>query len=153
MIKKLKPLFAILIALVFGIVLYFFGTGEFYKARQYNIFFQDANLDCDLHKSACTVFFDKNKTIELKIDNQPLKPGKILKYIVKTTNINNDELLISIVGVNMNMGLFEYELAKKNENTYEANGILPNCTGKMIWKISVIAKQQEIGANFILELE
>ncbi|MFV0481766.1 MAG: hypothetical protein ACK5LP_07250 [Campylobacteraceae bacterium] len=154
MSQKSKFIFGFVAILIIGAILFFVGSGKFYDSKNSDIIFKDDITKCDLHVKSCEMVFEGDKTISLELGGKPLKAGKSLKYSIKTKGFSDKEFFVSVVGVNMNMGLFEFVAKKINEGEYEANALLPTCiSGRMTWKISVISKKEKIGANYILELE
>lgn len=142
--------FLVILGAFFG---YYFGSGKFYEQRQKDIAFKDAT-NCNLHLNSCKVSFDKEKEVVMDISNRPMESKKELIYQVRTVGFDDKDMLVSIVGVNMNMGLFEKKLIKNDNNFYEAHLALPSCiNGLMKWKISVISKKEKLGANFIVDIE
>ena len=154
MLQKVKYVVLVLFCLVVVSSIYYFGSGRFYEQRQKDIVFKEMLSSCDLHTDSCSVDFDSNKSITLNIENKPLFSQKELLYLVKTEGFSDDKLLLSVVGVKMNMGLFEKKFVKNLDGVYEAKLFLPSCvSGLMKWKISIISPKEGIGANFIIDLE
>lgn len=150
MVQKSKIIIFVLVIIVAIIGIYYIGSGKIYKKTKEDIVFKDSLPTCDLHSSICKIEFDDQKRIGLNILNKPLSSNKELIYQVMTEGFDDNNLYISIVGVEMNMGLHEKKLIKNND-VYEATISLPACkSGHMIWEVSVISNKEKIGARYIL---
>ncbi|MDR2790571.1 MAG: hypothetical protein LBB59_06315 [Campylobacteraceae bacterium] len=148
MLKKISIILVLLIA-AFGIFL--FQSGKIHSLFQKNIAFYEAASECDLHTNSCEVVLG-NKKITLDID-KPIKAGEEMSLNVQTEGFEDGELLAKIYGLNMNMGIFEYALAKTDDKNYKGKALVPTCMmGKMSWQINIISAHENIGASFILEL-
>ncbi|MDR1460409.1 MAG: hypothetical protein LBI78_02045 [Campylobacteraceae bacterium] len=149
MLKKVL-IFLVLILAAVGIFL--FQSGRIYSFFQKGIVFYEAQTKCDLHVSSCEIILEDGKNITLDID-KPFKAGEDMSFNVQADGFEDDEFLVQIYGLHMDMGIFEYSLAKANENNYKGKALLPTCmNGKMSWKVNIISKKDNIGASFILEL-
>jgi hypothetical protein len=60
-----------------------------------------------------------------------------MDFIVQAEGFEDDELLAQIYGINMNMGIFEYPLAKIAAQIYTGKALLPTCmSGKMSYHLA-----------------
>ena len=154
MSHKIRYIVIVVLTIFIIACIYYFGSGKFYEQRQKDIIFKETSSLCDLHLNSCNVSFDEEKSISLNIENKPLFSNEELLYVVNASGFEDNELLLSIVGVKMNMGLFEQRLIKKQDGIYEGKLLLPACmSGLMKWKISVISQKDSLGANFIIDLK
>ncbi|MDR1614168.1 MAG: hypothetical protein LBS26_01215 [Campylobacteraceae bacterium] len=149
MLKKVL-IFAVLVAV--ALIVFLFQSGKIYSLFQKEILFYEAKSECDLHVTSCEITLQNDKKITLDID-KPFNAGKEMDFIVQAEGFGDDELLAQIYGINMNMGIFEYPLAKIAAQIYTGKALLPTCmSGKMSWRVNIISQKEGIGASFILEL-
>jgi hypothetical protein len=140
----------VLIVAAFSVFL--FQSGKIYSFVQKDILFYDAKVGCDLHESSCEAILGEGKKITLDIA-KPLKAGEEMSFNVRTESFADDELKVQIYGLNMNMGIFDYVLAKTDEDNYSGKALVPTCKmGKMTWSVNIISERENIGASFVLEL-
>ncbi|MDR0407499.1 MAG: hypothetical protein LBH45_01070 [Campylobacteraceae bacterium] len=149
MLKKVL-VFVVLILVALGIFL--FQSGKIYHFLQKDITFYEAQTECDLHINSCEAVLKDGRSIIFDID-KPFKAGEEMNFSIQAGDFKDNELLAQIYGLNMNMGIFEYSLAKTGENNFQGKALLPTCmSGKMNWKINIISKKDNVGASFMLEL-
>ncbi|MDN2665997.1 hypothetical protein OW495_04665 [Vibrio sp. 14N.309.X.WAT.E.F5] len=91
----------------------------------------DVNLDdyCMLSTTSC-----EQNAVAMTLDSetaQPLVPSKIK---VVWEGAASDTLMLSLIGLEMEMGSARFQLKSIGNNTYEGDVILPVCTlDKMTW--------------------
>ncbi|CDT56217.1 hypothetical protein [Vibrio coralliirubri] len=119
---------AVGIALVAG----FYGPQaiqQFKSAMEHST--ADVNLDdyCMLSTTSC-----EQNAVTMTLDSetaQPLVPSKIK---VVWEGAASDTLMLSLTGLEMEMGSARFQLKNIGDNTYEGDVILPVCTmDKMTW--------------------
>jgi hypothetical protein len=149
--KQKILLFAVFVVIA-ALAVFAVFSDKIYSYFERDITFKDAQSDCDLHANSCEVVFEDEKSIKLDI-SRPIKAGEEMTFNVQAEGFEDDELSAQIYGLNMNMGIFNYTLEKKEEGFYGGIGTLPTCmSGKMSWKINIISQKENIGASFVLEL-
>ncbi|RYU70514.1 hypothetical protein ERW51_03105 [Aliivibrio finisterrensis] len=84
---------------------------------------------CQLSTQPCV---QNGVDIQLQKDTlTPLEPSSIT---VKWPNTNSEKLLLSLQGVDMEMGNPIFQLTKTNNSTFEGEILLPICTqNTMVW--------------------
>jgi hypothetical protein len=149
---KQKFLFFIAFLIIAAAGIFAFLGDKIYPFFQSGVTFKEAAADCDLHTNSCKVVFENGKSIELSL-SKPLKAAEQFTLNVRASDFDENELKASIYGVSMNMGVFDYTLAKGDDGVYSGVGMLPACMhGNMEWKINIVSERENIGASFILEL-
>ncbi|MDR1285685.1 MAG: hypothetical protein LBJ88_05760 [Campylobacteraceae bacterium] len=148
----LKKVLIVVVLILAALGVFLFQSGKIHSFLQKDITFYETQTECDLHISSCEVVLGNDKSIILDID-KPFGAGENMNFNIQADGFKDDELLARIYGTSMDMGIFEYSLAKMSENSYQGKALLPTCMhGKMSWKINIISKKDNVGASFILEL-
>lgn len=134
------------------LLLALFAVFGFKGKEIYSMFSNDVEFlktSCDLSQNSCAVTFDDNRSITLEIDR--LKANANMLFSVMANGFNDDTFKARIYGVNMNMGIFEFELPKKSNGIYEGDVLLPSCvSGEMTWDIEIISSENKLGGIFTI---
>ncbi len=146
-------MFLIIEILILCLVCAYFliSSSDIYRWYVGNTNFIKQNKNCDLQKEACSVVLEDGSRVTLSINPRPIPLMKPIELVVKTKNINLDNLNLKVYATNMNMGLIEKSLNKTAKNTYKGKITLPTCiVGNMIWNVNIIANKptKSIGATF-----
>ena len=126
--KILSTVFKILSVVALLFIGFFFSDITHFVKKQVkpNIAIEDT---CQLSSQPCT---QHGVYIRLQKDTlTPLEPSSIT---VKWPNTNSETLLLSLHGVDMEMGNPIFQLTKTANNTFEGEILLPICTqNTMVW--------------------
>ncbi|ARP39841.1 hypothetical protein [Vibrio syngnathi] len=91
----------------------------------------EVNLDdyCMLSTTSC-----EQNTVTMTLDRETAQPLAPTKIKVVWEDAASDTLMLSLAGLEMEMGLARFQLKNIGNNTYEGDVILPVCTlDKMTW--------------------
>ncbi|WP_299692983.1 hypothetical protein [uncultured Vibrio sp.] len=103
--------------------------GHFKSAMEQNS--ADVNLDnyCMLSTTSC-----EQKTVMMTLERETVQPLIPTKIKVVWQGSKSDTLMLSLSGLEMDMGSARFQLKNIGNNTYEGDVILPVCTmDKMTW--------------------
>ncbi|MFA0112312.1 hypothetical protein AB4407_01265 [Vibrio sp. 10N.261.46.E11] len=91
----------------------------------------EVNLDdyCMLSTTSC-----EQNTVTMTLDRETAQPLASTKIKVVWEGAASDTLMLSLTGLEMEMGSARFQLKNIGNNTYEGDVILPVCTlDKMTW--------------------
>lgn len=98
--------------------------------------------DCDLTRQSCTVQMDQ-VTLTLEIQPHPISTLTPLNYRVIIEGVDVSEVIVSLQGVEMFMGINQTALTaiEGQPGLFEGTGELAICTtGEMLWRLTVAAE-------------
>ncbi len=106
---------------------------------------QDKN--CDLHKSSCKITLPNNQSFELEVFPKDIPLMQNLRFQIKTSQKDLENLSLNIYATNMFMGDFFLKFKSLGDGIYEAKGTLPTCpVGGMKWNADL--NTGKYGARF-----
>lgn len=102
------------------------------------------DLNCNLHKDACTTFLSEKRTITFSMLPREIPLLKPLKLEVQLKNIAAEAVRVEITGINLDMGHFRTLLKKTGDLFYKGITSLPVCSKKIMkWQAMVLIKTKD----------
>ncbi|WP_122032666.1 hypothetical protein [Aliivibrio sp. EL58] len=126
--KILSTVFKILFVVALLLIGFFFSdmTNFVKNKMKPSIAIEDT---CQLSSQPCT-----QHGVDIRLQKDTLTPLEPSPITVKWPNTNSEKLLISLQGVDMEMGNPIFQLTKTNDSTFEGEILLPICTqNTMVW--------------------
>jgi len=110
---------------------------------------QDKN--CNLKKSPCEIIAKDGTKFELEVFPKDIPLMENLKFKLKSSNENLENISLNIYATNMFMGYFNLKFENLGGGLYETKGTLPTCpVGNMQWNADIELNKisERIGARF-----
>lgn len=116
-----------------------------------------ATITCNLHEAPCsTEIGDAGRvTLAIPVDG-PIKPLVILPIEVMLEGIEADRVVVSLAGVDMDMGTYRFPLEAESAQHFVGEGQLSICTrDTMDWRVRVVLEnpQGRMGSWFDVAVE
>ena len=130
---------------------FFVDFNKLYNSFRGEVQFSVQDKSCDLHKSECEVIVQDGTKFKLEVFPKEIPLMKELKFQLKSSDKNLDDLTLRIYATNMFMGYFNLKFQNLGNGIYEAKGTLPTCpVGNMKWNadIELDKLSERIGARF-----
>ncbi|KAB2825842.1 hypothetical protein [Aliivibrio finisterrensis] len=126
--KMLSTVFKILFVVALLLISFFFSDMTHFVKNQMkpNIAIEDT---CQLSTQPC-----RQNGVDIQLQKGTLTPLEPSSITVTWPNTNSEKLLLSLQGLEMEMGNPIFQLTKTNDNTFEGEILLPICTQHtMVW--------------------